>query len=171
MTALATQDRNIGAVIGLHRVAAASLGDNARKAFELTNTVTIDRKIYDVAADPDPTRGPKDDTCPAAEIDLRVGGRYRIANRFADGRVVWIAGEFESIERPHRLIFSGVYELPVGRGRQIGGGMSRLLDTVIGGWQTNGVYNLQSGSALGILTLKSAPASSSRRPDTVMRPS
>ena len=28
--------------------------------------------------------------------------------------------------------------------------MSKLLDTVIGGWQANGVYNLQSGSALGI---------------------
>jgi hypothetical protein len=55
-----------------------------------------------------------------------------------------------SVDVPHRLIFSGVYELPLGRGRQIGAGMSRLLDTLIGGWQANGVYNLQSGSALGI---------------------
>lgn len=50
--------------------------------------------------------GPKDVTCPAAEIDLRVGGRYRIANRFPDGKVVWIAGQFESIDRPHKIIFT-----------------------------------------------------------------
>ncbi len=55
-----------------------------------------------------------------------------------------------SVDVPHRLIFSGVYELPVGRGRHFGGGMSRALDSVIGGWQINGIMNIQSGSALGI---------------------
>jgi uncharacterized protein YndB with AHSA1/START domain len=45
-------------------------------------------------------------TCPFAEVDLRVGGRYRIANRFPDGRLLWIAGEFEVIEPPIRLVFS-----------------------------------------------------------------
>jgi uncharacterized protein YndB with AHSA1/START domain len=42
--------------------------------------------------------GPEDVECLDAEVDLRVGGRYRIANRFPDGRVVWITGEFELIE-------------------------------------------------------------------------
>jgi len=55
-----------------------------------------------------------------------------------------------SVDVPHRLVFSGVYELPVGRGRQFGGGMSRVMDLVVGGWQTNGIYTLQSGSALSI---------------------
>jgi uncharacterized protein YndB with AHSA1/START domain len=45
-------------------------------------------------------------TCPSAEIDLRVGGRYRIANRFPDGRLLWIVGEFEVIDPPSRLVFS-----------------------------------------------------------------
>jgi uncharacterized protein YndB with AHSA1/START domain len=35
-----------------------------------------------------------------------VGGRYRIGNRLADGTVIWIVGEFEVIERPHRLSYS-----------------------------------------------------------------
>ncbi|MGA9028597.1 MAG: SRPBCC domain-containing protein [Steroidobacteraceae bacterium] len=48
--------------------------------------------------------GPQGVVCPAAEIDLRVGGSYRIANQFPDGTVLWIAGTFEVIERPHRLI-------------------------------------------------------------------
>jgi uncharacterized protein YndB with AHSA1/START domain len=50
--------------------------------------------------------GPKGVACPAAEIDLRVGGAYRIANRFPDGSTVWIAGVFEVMEPPHRLIYT-----------------------------------------------------------------
>ena len=50
--------------------------------------------------------GPQGVECPAAEIDLRVGGSYRIANRFPDGTLVWIAGVFEAIEPPHRLTYT-----------------------------------------------------------------
>jgi len=41
---------------------------------------------------------PDDAECADAQVDLRVGGQYRIANRFRDGRVVWITGQFEVIE-------------------------------------------------------------------------
>jgi uncharacterized protein YndB with AHSA1/START domain len=44
--------------------------------------------------------------CPAAEVDLRVGGRYRIANEFPDGRIIWAVGTFEEIEPPRRLVYS-----------------------------------------------------------------
>ncbi|HKW10198.1 MAG TPA: SRPBCC domain-containing protein [Gemmatimonadaceae bacterium] len=50
--------------------------------------------------------GPAGVTCPESHIDLRVGGEYRIANQFADGRVVWIRGTFEAIDPPHSLIYS-----------------------------------------------------------------
>jgi len=50
--------------------------------------------------------GPQGVACTAAEIDLRVGGTYRIANQFPDGMVVWIAGIFEVIEPPHRLTYT-----------------------------------------------------------------
>jgi uncharacterized protein YndB with AHSA1/START domain len=50
--------------------------------------------------------GPEGVSCPAAEIDLRVGGTYRIANRFPDGTLMWIAGVFEVVEPPHRLIYT-----------------------------------------------------------------
>lgn len=55
-----------------------------------------------------------------------------------------------SVNVPQRLIVSGVYELPVGRGRAFGGGMSRPLDLLVGGWQVNGILSVQSGSPLGI---------------------
>lgn len=54
--------------------------------------------------------GPRSVTCPQAEVDLRVGGRYRIANRFPDGRTVWIAGAFEQIAPPHRLVYTWAIE-------------------------------------------------------------
>jgi len=56
--------------------------------------------------------GPETVTCGAAEIDLRVGGRYRLANRFPDGSVWWIGGSFETIAPPRLLIYS--WELAAG---------------------------------------------------------
>jgi uncharacterized protein YndB with AHSA1/START domain len=50
--------------------------------------------------------GPQGVTCPTAEVDLRVGGAFRLANRFPDGSVLWIAGVFEVIERPDRLVYT-----------------------------------------------------------------
>ncbi|MFN7928068.1 MAG: hypothetical protein U0Y68_08995, partial [Blastocatellia bacterium] len=46
---------------------------------------------------------------------------------------------------PHRLVVSGIWELPFGRGRHFGAGMNRAMDTLIGGWQFSGIWNLQSG--------------------------
>jgi uncharacterized protein YndB with AHSA1/START domain len=50
--------------------------------------------------------GPRPVTCTRAEIDLRVGGRYRITNALPDGKAVVIEGEFELIEAPRRLVYS-----------------------------------------------------------------
>jgi Carboxypeptidase regulatory-like domain len=46
----------------------------------------------------------------------------------------------------HRFVAYGVYDLPVGRGRSFGGGMSRWLDEVIGGWQTTFNMFAKSGT-------------------------
>jgi hypothetical protein len=50
--------------------------------------------------------------------------------------------------RRHRWISSGLYDLPVGRGRAMGAGLNRLADAVVGGWQLSGIFALQSGPAL-----------------------
>ena len=50
--------------------------------------------------------GPGGVRCIGAEVDLRVGGSYRIGNQLPDGSIVWIRGEFETIERPRKLVFS-----------------------------------------------------------------
>jgi hypothetical protein len=40
---------------------------------------------------------------------------------------------------------AGTYDLPVGRGRQFGGSMSRAADLIVGGWAINGFYTFQGG--------------------------
>jgi hypothetical protein len=53
------------------------------------------------------------------------------------------------MDRPHRLALSGIYELPFGRGRPLANSLPRALDTIVGGWQLNGIVTWQSGQALG----------------------
>ena len=50
--------------------------------------------------------GPPGVTCIEVEVDLRVGGRYRMANQLPDGKILWISGEFESIEPPRELVYT-----------------------------------------------------------------
>jgi uncharacterized protein YndB with AHSA1/START domain len=66
-------------------------------------------RLFDAWTQPAQLRqwwGPQDVACTDAQIDLRVGGLYRIANRFPDGRIVWITGQFELIEPPDRLVYT-----------------------------------------------------------------
>jgi len=51
-------------------------------------------------------------------------------------------------DRPHRFVISGIWEIPVGRGRRLCGGCRAALDKIIGGWQLQGIYTAQSGPAL-----------------------
>ena len=53
--------------------------------------------------------GPEGVRCPHAEVDLRVGGRYRIANETPEG-TVWISGYFERIEPPTELVYTWTVE-------------------------------------------------------------
>jgi len=50
--------------------------------------------------------GPSGVKCIEAQIDLRVGGSYRIANLFPDGRILWICGEYKHVERPAKLVYT-----------------------------------------------------------------
>ncbi len=55
---------------------------------------------------------------------------------------------FSNDGRPHRLVGSGVYELPFGKGRRFGSNASGVLNYLIGGWQTAATYELQPGSLI-----------------------
>ncbi len=66
-------------------------------------------RIYDAWTQPEHLRawwGPRPVTCSGAEVDLRVGGRYRIDNALPDGNTVTIEGEFLEILRPRKLVYT-----------------------------------------------------------------
>lgn len=50
--------------------------------------------------------GPQGVTCHEAEVDLRVGGAYRIGNTLPGGEVIWITGHFEVIEKNEILVYT-----------------------------------------------------------------
>jgi hypothetical protein len=62
---------------------------------------------------------------------------------------------------PQRLVFSGLAELPIGRGKRFGTNWSKSLDLALGRWQFNGIAAFQKGSPL-VLT-----STSGTRPDRI----
>ena len=50
--------------------------------------------------------GPGPVTCPEAQVDLREGGAYRLANLEADGSITWISGRFERVRAPEELVYT-----------------------------------------------------------------
>ena len=50
--------------------------------------------------------GPRNVDCTLAEVDLRVGGRYRLGDALPDGREMIISGEFLVVDPPHALAYS-----------------------------------------------------------------
>lgn len=47
----------------------------------------------------------------------------------------------------HRFVLYGIYDLPIGRGRTLGSGLSRWADAIVGGWQTTFQMFAKSGTA------------------------
>ena len=43
------------------------------------------------------------------------------------------------------IMVSTLWEIPYGRGKRFGSNISKPLDMLIGGWQTNGVWNWATG--------------------------
>ena len=51
---------------------------------------------------------------------------------------------------PQSLVLNYVYELPIGRGKKVGGQMNRAEDAIVGGWMVSGITTVQSGFPLSI---------------------
>ena len=54
--------------------------------------------------------------------------------------------ELVSYDKPQNLSFSGVWDVPVGRGRHFLASSNKILDQVIGGWSLNWIYRFTSGN-------------------------
>src|SRR5262249_31923376 len=49
---------------------------------------------------------------------------------------------------PHSLVMTMLYELPVGKGKTLGGNMNAVADAVLGGWQVSGMLRFQTGTPM-----------------------
>lgn len=56
--------------------------------------------------------GPSGFTAPSVEVDLRVGGSYRIAMQPPDGDLFYLSGEFREVDPPARLAYTFRWEDP-----------------------------------------------------------
>ena len=56
--------------------------------------------------------GPHGFTSPSIEIDLRVGGSYRIAMQPPEGDLFYLQGEFRQVDPPARLAYTFRWEEP-----------------------------------------------------------
>lgn len=64
----------------------------------------------------------------------------------------------------HNFVFSSLYELPFGKGKQFGGEMSPVLDYIIGGWQWNNIVTMQTGTPIDLFYQNDNP---NNRPNVV----
>jgi hypothetical protein len=86
---------------------------------------------------------------------LSVTTNYEWASAFADSNSYWtwdhhVTHYRDSNVRNQQLVVYGSYELPFGRGKQFGAGVSRAVDYIIGGYQLSGVVNWSSGLPFGV---------------------
>ena len=51
----------------------------------------------------------------------------------------------------YRFVSSFVYDLPFGRNRRFGNGVSGVVNQIVGDWQVNGIYQWQSGFPITVL--------------------
>ena len=54
-----------------------------------------------------------------------------------------------TLDRPQRFVLSGVWELPVGRGRRFAGSVKGVAHNLISNWQFQAVMQAQSGAPIG----------------------
>jgi hypothetical protein len=74
---------------------------------------------------------------------------------------------------PAMLKFAYTYDLPLGRGKAFGNDMPRWLDGIIGGWKTNGIWEIHSGRPLQFFVSGGGvplPTYGPQRPNFVGRP-
>jgi hypothetical protein len=71
--------------------------------------------------------------------DFRIGRLDRRVERAIDQNDV-----------SQRLVASGVFELPFGKGKKFAGEVPTAVDYIIGGWQVNTITTVQTGSPLSV---------------------
>ncbi len=119
-----------------------------RKRFDtqgvlLSGSYTLGKSIDNLSIDP---------------VGATAGGGLTTTNSRtpADGRNYDNERARSDFDQRHVVNVSGIYELPFGTGKKIGGNVGRAANLLIGNWSLNGIYTYQSGEPFtvrsGVLT-------------------
>ncbi len=87
------------------------------------------------------------------------------------GAVTWMGGwaslqnpndrraerSLSTFDIPHLFVFSYVYDLPVGRGKALGQNWHPVMNAILGGWKTNGIWRFSKGQPLSVSMSGSTP--------------
>ena len=84
-----------------------------------------------------------DDFSILSNVGNSTGGVQNIYNYKTERAV-------SSNDQSRRLVISGTYQLPFGRGQAFGKSWSRLVDSLIGEWQVNGIYTYTTGFPISV---------------------
>jgi hypothetical protein len=71
----------------------------------------------------------------------------------------------------HRVVLTGAWEMPFGRGRRFGSSWNRPLDLLLGGWEISGMAILQSGMPLQVTQAGGNIWDGTQRPNLIGDPS
>jgi hypothetical protein len=111
--------------------------------FLLNGSYTLGKSIDNLSLDP---------------VAATVGGGLTstAARTPADGRNYDNERARSDFDQRHVLNITGIYELPFGKGKKIGGNVNGFVNAIVGGWSLNGIYTYQSGEPFtvrsGVLT-------------------
>ncbi len=113
-----------------------------RKRFDkagvlLNGSYTLSKSIDNLSIDP---------------VGSTVGGGLTTTNARTpvDGRNYQNERARSDFDQRHVFNMTGIYELPVGRGKKLLGSANPLVNAMVGGWGMNGIYTYQSGEPFSV---------------------
>jgi outer membrane receptor protein involved in Fe transport len=86
-----------------------------------------------------------------------TGGGDSNSSGFVQDPFDWNADRaLSSFDVKNKFVTAFNYDLPFGRGQEIGGRWNRVVDGLVGGWQVNGIFTAQSGLPFSVYATSSA---------------
>ncbi|MDT7042480.1 SRPBCC domain-containing protein [Candidatus Nitronereus thalassa] len=108
---------------------------NSQTSIQITKIYQAPReKVFEAWTTPEALKqwfGPSDDfKTPSVEVDLRVGGKYRIQMLAPNGESHIVGGTYKEISAPGKLVFTWAWEAGGGCGDTEPGATTETLVTV-----------------------------------------
>ena len=93
----------------------AQLHASPQTTLRLTRTFAAPReKVFGAWTDPEELKkwwGPPGYATPSVEVDLRMGGKYRLGMRkLPDGPIFYLAGTYREVRPPEKLVYTWQWE-------------------------------------------------------------